>query len=91
MATWTYGPVEIDEDWDIEYKKVAYSVEYQTTADILTVLRTFEGKTDTILLLGNEQAKAVAKMMAKWLKGYEGERDFLRNWRRIKLNRKINY
>jgi hypothetical protein len=78
MANWNYGPIKVQEDWGIEWKDAEYSLQYNTTSDMMSILRTFEGKTESVLLLGHEAANAVAKMMTEWLKGFEGEREFLK-------------
>jgi hypothetical protein len=72
MAICKYGPITVDEDWGDEWKKATYLMEYQTTADSMSINRTADGKTSTILILGHDSANAVARMMAEWLRDYEG-------------------
>jgi hypothetical protein len=79
MATWKYGPIEVDEDWGIEWKKARYSLEYSTVSDTMSVIRECDGIVSSDLM-GQEPAVAVGRMLAQWLVGFKGnqEVEFLR-------------
>lgn len=69
MSTWKYGPEKVVEDSNgyCDPIDVEYAMEYQTTADILSIWRNGEFET------GYEyhSARAVARMMVEWYLVYE--------------------
>ena len=69
MATWKYGPITVDDStgWYGDTEKDTYEVEYQTTADVLSVIR--NGKFETGFAYHG--ARAVAKMITEWYLVYE--------------------
>jgi phosphoribosyl-AMP cyclohydrolase len=73
MANWKYGPIRCSEDWGLEYKDVDYSICYNTTSDILSIIRK-DNKEEIILQLGYDESKAVAQMMTEWYYHYIGDK-----------------
>lgn len=66
MSTWKYGPIEVSEEDDIGDEKHSYAVEYNTTADVLSITR--DGK--WLIGFGHDDSKAVGKMIAQWYLSY---------------------
>lgn len=68
MATWKYGPVTIIEDGNgyLPPEEVSYEVQYNTTSDILSVLRNNEHEASWEYF----SARKVAKMITTWYLSY---------------------
>jgi hypothetical protein len=68
MATWKYGPKTVNDDpggyppWEDD----TYTVEYQTTADCLTVFRNGQVQAGW----GYSGSRAVAEMITEWYLSY---------------------
>lgn len=69
MSTWKYGPKVIEEGGEsfTPYENVTYSVEYQTCADSLGVIR----NGSMIMSLGYDAARVIGKFITQWYLEYE--------------------
>lgn len=68
MATWKYGPIEIEDDGNGygDPIKENFKVEYNTTADVLIIYRDDR----PYVSFGREASRAIGKMIHEWYQGY---------------------
>jgi hypothetical protein len=62
MSTWKYGPITVSEDTGLDWEDHEYLVQYQTTADVLGILR--DGK--WAAGFGYNDSRVVGGMIMEW-------------------------
>ena len=77
MATWKYGPIKANEDWGMEFIEAEYSVEFNTTSDILSIYRKVNGEKTLEYIIGEEVAQVVGRMMVQWLIAYKKDKKYI--------------
>lgn len=59
-------------DYDVTYETTTFTWEYQTTADVLSIIQTNSRSTNQNLM-GPDHAEAQLKVLANWYATYEGK------------------